>query len=149
MKQPIHIRELQGIDEMLAQLSVLQELYPKLTLEYYREMLEKMLPNNYGQVAVFDGDVCIGVSGYWYGTKIWCGSYIELDNVVVAKSHRGTGAGKLLSEYLDEKAKSLGCNIMTLDAYTSNFKAHRFYYNQGYAPRGFHFIKILEEDKLT
>jgi len=143
------IKELTTIDQMLEQLPVMQELYPKLTPEYYREMLEKMLPHNYGQVAVFDGETCIGISGYWHGTKLWCGPYIELDNVIVIRSAQGTGAGKLLSNYLDQKAKELGCHIMTLDAYSNNFKAHRFYYNQGYAPRGFHFIKILDESKLT
>lgn len=134
---------------MLGQLHVMQELYPRLTLEYYSEMLDKMLPHNYGQAAVFAGEKCIGISGYWLGTKLWCGSYLELDNVIVTEAARGTGAGKLLSAYFDEKAENLGCHIMTLDAYSNNFKAHRFYYNQGYAPRGFHFVKILDGGKLT
>lgn len=143
------VRELTTVEEMLEQLPVMQELYPKLTHAYYREMLEQMLPHNYGQVAVFDGETCIGISGYWLGTKLWCGPYLELDNVIIVKAARGTGAGKLLSHYLDEKAQQQGCHIMTLDAYSNNFKAHRFYYNQGYAPRGFHFVKLLDSDKLT
>lgn len=145
----MEIRELTTKEAMLRYLPVMQELYPALTHAYYDEMLTRMLPHNYGQVGVFDGETCLGISGYWYGTKLWCGPYLELDNVIVIKAARGTGAGKLLSAYLDEKAKELGCHIMTLDAYTSNFKAHRFYYNQGYAPRGFHFIKLLEPEKLT
>jgi GNAT superfamily N-acetyltransferase len=145
----MNIRELTTKEDMLRYLPVMQELYPKLTHAYYDEMLTRMLPHNYGQIGVFDGETCLGISGYWYGTKLWCGPYLELDNVIVIKAARGTGAGKLLSAYLDDKAKELGCHIMTLDAYTSNFKAHRFYYNQGYAPRGFHFIKLLEAEKLT
>lgn len=143
------VRELTTKEEMLKQLPVMQELYPELTFEYYEQMLDQMLPHNYGQVAVFDGENCIGISGYWHGTKLWCGSYIELDNVVVSHHARGKGAGKLLANYLEEKAKELDCNILVLDAYSNNFKAHRFYYNQGYAPRGFHFIKLLQKDKLT
>lgn len=143
------VRELTSKAEMLHYLPVMQELYPKLTADYYAELLDQMLPHNYGQIGVFDGETCLGISGYWRGTKLWCGPYIELDNVIVIEQARGTGAGKLLSAYLDEKAAQLGCHIMTLDAYSNNFKAHRFYYNQGYAPRGFHFIKILREDKLT
>jgi len=145
----MYIKELTSKEQMLEYLSVMQELYPELSADYYDEMLDKMLPHNYGQIAVFEGDQCLGISGYWLGTKLWCGSYLELDNVVVIEAARGTGAGKLLSTYLDQKAKNLGCHIMTLDAYSNNFKAHRFYYNQGYAPRGFHFIKLLEADKLT
>lgn len=145
----MEIRELKTLEEMLPHLSVLQELYPDLTAEYYRKMLLDMLPNNYAQVAVFEQKKCIAISGYWLGTKLWCGSYLELDNVIVSQSARGTGAGKLIQHYLEEKAANLNCNIMALDAYTNNFKAHRFYYNQGYAPKGFHFVKILNEDGLT
>ena len=145
----MEIRELKTLEEMLPHLSVLQELYPDLTAEYYRKMLQDMLPNNYAQVAVFHQGKCIAISGYWLGTKLWCGPYLELDNVIVSQSARGTGAGKLIQHYLEEKATKLNCNIMALDAYTNNFKAHRFYYNQGYAPKGFHFVKILNEDGLT
>ncbi len=134
---------------MLPHLSVLQELYPDLTVENYRKMLLDMLPNKYAQVAVFEQEKCLAISGYWLGTKLWCGPYLELDNVIVSQSARGTGAGKLIQHYLEEKAQELNCNIMALDAYTNNFKAHRFYYNQGYAPKGFHFVKILNEDGLT
>lgn len=145
----LSVKELTSMEEMLLYLPVMQELYPNLTVEYYSGLLERMLPHNYGQIAVFDGEKCLGISGYWCGTKLWCGPYIEMDNVIVIAAARGTGAGKALAVYLEEKAKTLGCHVMTLDAYNNNFAAHRFYYNQGYAPRGFHFIKLLQEDKLT
>lgn len=143
------IRELKTLEEMIPHWDILRELYPKLDLESYRSMLENMIPHNYAQVGVFRDHKCIAISGYWLGTKLWCGPYLELDNVIVSEAARGTGAGKLIQNYLEEKARALNCHIMVLDAYANNFKAHRFYYNQGYAPRGFHFIKILDEDGLT
>jgi GNAT superfamily N-acetyltransferase len=72
-----------------------------------------------------------------------------LDNVVVKESFRSKGAGKLMADYLEKKAKELNCTILVLDAYTTNFKAHRFYYNQGYGPKGFHFVKVLDEKGLS
>jgi GNAT superfamily N-acetyltransferase len=145
----MEIREFTTKSEMLAQYNVIKELYPKLTLKNYSSMLDAMLPNNYGQIGVFVNEECIAISGFWQGTKLWCGPYLELDNVIVKESSRSTGAGKFMEHYLTEKALQNGCHIMVLDAYTHNFKAHRFYYNQGYAPRGFHFIKLLDESKLT
>lgn len=142
------IKELNGIDEMLAYIDVMQELYPSLTESQYHEMLTDMLPNNYGQVAVFDGDICVGISGFWLGTKLWCGKYLELDNVIVRNDYRSKGVGKIISQYLEEKAERNNCNIQVLDAYTSNFKAHRFYYNQGFSPKGFHFVKVLNADGI-
>ena len=143
------LRELNGLDEMLQTLDVLQELYPSLTPENYLADLKEMLPNNrYGQVAIFDGDTCIGVSGYWIGTKLWCGKYLEIDNLVVSAKVRSKGVGKMIFDYLAEKAKQEECSMVSLDSYTSNFKAHKFFYNEGFAPKGFHFINILDAEKI-
>ena len=143
------VRELDGKAEMLNYLSVMQELYPSLTLEDYDTDLTAMIPNNkYGQVAVFDGDACLGIAGYWIGTKLWCGKYLEIDNMVVSSKFRSRGVGKLIFNYLNEKAKEEGCSMMALDSYTANFKAHKFFYNEGFGPKGFHFIRILEEDMI-
>jgi GNAT superfamily N-acetyltransferase len=143
------LRELNGLDEMLQTLDVLQELYPSLTPENYLADLKEMLPNNrYGQVAVFDGDTCVGVSGFWIGTKLWCGKYLEIDNLVVSAKVRSKGVGKMIFGYLAEKAKQEECSMVSLDSYTSNFKAHKFFYNEGFAPKGFHFINILDAEKI-
>ena len=144
----MEIRELKTIDEMISQLSVMQELYPSLTEIQYYEMLSEMIPNNYGQIAVFENEKCVGISGYWIGTKLWCGKYLELDNVIVSKEYRSKGVGKILSDFLDKKAHLNNCTILVLDAYTSNFKAHRFYYNQGFSPKGFHFVKIIYKNVI-
>lgn len=145
----MEIRELTTIDEMVSEIETIRELYPNLSVEKYTEMLTEMIPCHYFQVAVFENNVCLGISGYWMSTKLWCGKYLELDNVVVRSEFRSKGIGKLLTEYLEEKAKKAGSTILVLDAYTTNFGAHRFYYNQGFGPKGFHFVKILNEDGIN
>ncbi len=142
------IKELHTIKEMLQEIEVMKELYPSLTEDQYTEMLTSMLPHNYKQIAVYDEERCVGISGFWVGTKLWCGKYLELDNVIVSAKYRSKGVGKIMSEYLEKKAIELNCNIQVLDAYSTNFKAHRFYYNQGFSPKGFHFIKIMNEDGI-
>ncbi len=142
------IRELISMDEMIQYMSVLQDLYPSLEETSYRKELEFMLQHNYGQVAVFDGEICVGISGYWIGNKIWCGKYLEMDNLNVLPEYRSKGAGKLIADFLNQKAIDENCSMVALDSYTTNYKAHRFFYNQGFAPKGFHFIKILKEEKI-
>jgi ribosomal protein S18 acetylase RimI-like enzyme len=143
------VKELNSKGEILQHLSVVKFLYPELTFEKYSEMLDQMLNANYGQVAVFEDKKCIAISGFWSGTKLWCGKYIELDNVVVDPEYRSKGIGKLMSDFLEKKAVEMKCTILVLDAYTTNFGAHRFYYNQGFGPKGFHFVKVLDENGLT
>ena len=142
------VRELIDKEEMLKNLSVLQDLYPSLTLSEYSSELDLMLPHNYGQVGVFEGDICLGLSGFWIGTKLWCGKYLELDNIVVSKTQRSQGIGKLMFDFLHKKALENDCTMLSLDSYTTNFKAHKFFYNEGFAPKGFHFINILKDEKV-
>ena len=145
----LEVKELASLEEMLAQIELMQFLYPKLTLEKYKSYLQEMVPHNYTQVAVFDSDECLGITGCWFGIKLWSGKYLEIDNFIVHPNHRSKGIGKLLTDYVNQKALDLGCTNIVLDAYTNNFTAHRFYYNQGYGPKGFHFVKILNEEGLT
>lgn len=145
----MEIRELTALDEMTAQLELIQQLYPKMTLAKYRSFLDEMIPNRYTQVAVFDNNKCIGITGCWTSVKLWSGKYLEIDNFVVHEAYRSRGIGKMLTDFIEQKALELGCTNIVLDAFTTNFAAHRFYYNQGYGPKGFHFVKILDENGLT
>lgn len=134
---------------MFAQIDMIRFAYPNITEEKYKAYLEAMIPHNYTQVAIFDADKCVGLTGLWFGTKLWSGKYLEIDNFIVHPDHRSQGIGKILTDFANQKALDLECTLIVLDAFTSNFTAHRFYYNQGYNPRGFHFIKTLNEDGLT
>lgn len=145
----LQTRELTTIDEMLSQIDTMRFLYPNITLEKYQSFLSEMVPHNYTQIAVFENEVCLGITGCWSSTKLWTGKYLEIDNFVVHPEHRSKGIGKILTDYIEQKALDLGCSSIVLDAFTGNFGAHRFYYNQGYGPKGFHFVKVLDENKLT
>jgi GNAT superfamily N-acetyltransferase len=141
--------EIKTLEEMLEQIEIIRHLYPNISEEKYKNYLQAMIPHNYTQIAIFDGEKCVGLTGLWYGIKLWSGKYIEIDNFIVHPEHRSKGIGKILTDYVHQKATDLNCTMIVLDAYTQNFTAHRFYYNQGYEPRGFHFVKTLNEEGLT
>jgi GNAT superfamily N-acetyltransferase len=143
------IKELILISEMLPHFEMIQFLYPKMKNETYESYLNEMLPHNYKQLAIFEGEICVGITGFWFGVKLWTGKYLEIDNFVTHPEHRKKGIAKLMTDYLAEKAKDLGCTCLVLDAFTGNFEAHRFYYNQGYEPRGFHFIKTINKNGFS
>jgi GNAT superfamily N-acetyltransferase len=44
----------------------------------------------------------------------------------VHPEHRKKGIGKIMTDYVDIKAKELGCTMIVLDAFTGNYTAHRF-----------------------
>ena len=143
------IQELDLISEMLLQFKMIQLLYPTIKIETYETYLNDMLPHNYKQLAIFEGEKCVGITGFWFGTKLWTGKYLEIDNFVTHTEHRKRGIAKLMTDYLAVKAKNLDCTCIVLDAFTGNFEAHRFYYNQGYEPKGFHFIKTINKNGFS
>lgn len=144
----MELKELSSKEEMLQNFDLIQEMYPSISYEEYSNELDVMLPHNYGQVAIYDGETCAGLTGYWIGSKLWCGKYMELDNVVVSSQYRSKGIGERLFKHMEQKAKDLGCTMLALDSYTDNFKAHKFFYAQSFVPRGFHFINILDKSKV-
>ena len=139
------LKELTTIEEMLAQLPIFKQLYPDYTIEKYKSLLEQMVPNNYKQLIVVQENQTVGLAGFWIGTKLWSGKYLELDNVVVHQDFRSQKIGSIMTNYLNQKAIAENCNMIVLDAFTTNFGAHKFYMNHGYVPKGFHFVKFLNE----
>lgn len=144
----MEIRTLRTKEEMLGNFQLLLEVYPTLELEAYSYELDQMLAHNYGQTCVYKNDVCVALTGFWIGYKLWCGKYMELDNVVVSAKERSTGIGEVLFDHMKNFAEAEGCTMLALDSYTDNFKAHKFFYKKGYIPRGFHFIQVLKPERV-
>jgi GNAT superfamily N-acetyltransferase len=90
--------------------------------------------------AFIDGRL-VAFAGAWIATKIWCGKYLEIDNFIVHPSHRSQGIGTALMDHLETLAIEHGCNLQTLDAWTSNHASHRLYFRRGFEVWGFHFVK--------
>ena len=139
----MHLRTLATAEEMLPRLALIQQLTPSLTRAEYRSLLEAMIPHRYAMLAAFEGDACLGLSGYWIGHKLYCGRYLEIDNFVVDAAHRSRGIGQSLVDELLRIARREGCVHVMLDAYLENTAGHRFYERHGFVKRGYHFIKPL------
>ncbi|OYU94450.1 MAG: GNAT family N-acetyltransferase [Bacteroidetes bacterium B1(2017)] len=130
-----------NLQQMLDQFALIQQLNPTIKASNYEEMILEMYPLPYRMLGVFDGEHCIAVCGYWVLTKLYCGKYLELDNVVVDEKYRSKGIGKIMSEHMNQIAIKENCRVMVLDAYIPNQKAHEFYEREGYEKKGYHFVK--------
>ncbi|MCJ8163856.1 GNAT family N-acetyltransferase [Pontibacter sp. E15-1] len=138
------VQEIRGLEPMLAQYRLVQQLNPSMPKERYKELLQQMLPSGYRMVGAFnEAGACVGLSGFWVGTKLYSGKYLEPDNFVVDAAYRSAGVGKLLSDWMLEEAQRLHCDTVMLDAYVTNGPAHRFYFREGFHVKSFHFFKSL------
>ena len=140
---PYEILILTQKSEMLPHYDLIRQLSPAVTEERYHYVLDDMLVHGYRMVAVFEAADCVGISGIWVATKIYSGRYLEMDNVVVADTHRSRGIGKLLTDFIEKLALAEDCETIMLDAYLENEKAHAFYEREGFTSRGYHFLKRI------
>ncbi len=139
------LKELISFEEMKAQYFLLQQLNPRLLQDDYETMLPDMIRNGYRQVVVLENGTPVGMSGFWINTKLYCGKYIEMDNVVTNVTHRSKGIGKILCDWITQKGRAEGCRHILLDAYVNNRDAHRFYFREGFFIEGFHMNKKIAD----
>lgn len=108
-----------------------------------KERLLEMVQQNYECLGVFDAEKLIGVCGLWFQTRHYAGRSVEVDHVIIDESYRSHGIGKILMEYVYDYARKKSCKWVELNTYVHNFPSHKFYYNQGFVAKGYHFVKEL------
>lgn len=137
--------------QLPAAAALLALLNPETPTEIIVERLHALLTDHdhYQLFGAFAGDTLVGVAGAWIATKIWCGRYLEIDNLVVAPEQRSAGVGSLLIRHLEALARKRDCNIVVLDSYTANHPSHRLYHRLGFEIWGFHFAKPVGDWKAA
>ena len=108
-----------------------------------KERLTEMVTQNYECLGIYNDAKLIGVCGLWYQTRHYAGKSVEMDHVIIDKDHRGKGIGKMLMDFIYRHAKIKNCSWVELNTYVHNFPSHKFYYNEGFIAKGYHFIKEL------
>lgn len=79
------------------------------------------------------------VAGYVALTLVWSlefgGRIAFVDELFVARSHRGRGIGRATLEFVEDKAKALQATALMLECTVANDPARRLYSGCGYSPR--------------
>ena len=124
------------------------DLFKPNTTKYSEQELALLLNNETKPIFVYDdGDVL----GYAFcqiaevknDRLLQDRKTLYIDDLCVDESARGKHIGKALFDYVRDYAKSIGCHAITLNVWTGNDSAIRFYQNMGMHPQ-----KIGMEIKL-
>jgi hypothetical protein len=140
----IKILPKEKIFDIIPLLNQLNENTPE---DILKERLLEMVTQNYECAVMYDKLKIVGICGIWYMTRHYIGKSMEVDHVVIDNAYRSKGLGRIFFDWIYEHVKSKGCEASELNAYVNNPKSHKFYYNEGYNIYGFHFLKVLREDK--
>jgi len=125
--------------------ALLALLNPETPAALIAERLATLLTDHshYEIFGAFSSGKLVGVAGAWIATKIWCGRYLEIDNLVVDPDQRSAGIGSLLIRHLENLGRERDCKLVVLDSYTANRPSHRLYHRLGFEIWGFHFVKPI------
>jgi len=106
----------------------------KYTVCELRELLKNEAKPVY--VAVNEEDVCLGYAFCQLKEQPFSNNMIQfrslfIDDLCIDKHARGQHIGECLFEYVKQKAKKLGCYEVTLNVWTGNTPAEKFYEKMG------------------
>jgi diamine N-acetyltransferase len=107
------------------------------------ERFSEMFTQNYECFGIYSGSELVGVFGLWFMTRHYAGRSCEPDHIYILEEHRNKGIGKKLFEFIYGYAEEKGCETSELNSYVSNYRSHKFYLNEGYEIKGYHFLKKL------
>ncbi len=133
----------------LAEIPAAAQLLAHLNHETPVELIESRLQTIFAEhphyllIGAFLGEKLVGLTGAWVATKVWCGLYLEIDNLVVDPAQRSLGIGTLLIERLEEIGRERDCKVLVIDSYAANRASHRLYHRLGFEIWSFHFIKEI------
>ncbi len=140
----MEIREISPA-EMTSILPLIAGQNPSIPRDELELRLRTMLTREYRCIGAFLDEKLIGVAGFWTGCRLWCGRYIDADNVVVDPAYRNLGVGAKLMAWIHDEGKRINADVAVLDSYVTFTDAHRFYERLGYEKLGYHFVLVLKK----
>lgn len=139
----IVIRELKGI-EQIAAIFPLYSTHNGMSEVMFRERIAAMIAQgNYRCIAAYAGERMVGISGFWTGTFLWCGKYVEPDHVVVDPAMRSHGIGAKLLAWIETEGLRIGCDTAKVVMMIGRDRSHHFYVRNGYSDDSLQLIKPL------
>lgn len=108
-----------------------------------RDVLERLIPGLQRHPTslvflAFDGDEAIGLAVCFVGFSTFAARpLVNLHDLAVTPGQRGRGAGRLLLQRVEARARELGCCRLTLEVRSDNDRARGLYASFGFRDKAF------------
>ena len=119
-----------------------RQLRPQLPEDYVSRVAQ-VLAAGARMTLVIEDEAVVSVALWRVIENTYEGRRLYVDDLVTDEARRSCGAGKLLFDWLEEEARRLGCDVLTLDSGVQRARAHQFYFRQGMHIPSFCFRKGL------
>ncbi|HEU4653943.1 MAG TPA: GNAT family N-acetyltransferase [Steroidobacteraceae bacterium] len=142
MQKQTMVQRLESDADILAGSEVMRQLRPHIKADQYLAIVRRMMNSDgYRQAAVQVDGMVRAVAGYRFMEMLYCGKILYVDDLITDEQTRSRGHGKLLIEWLENEARTNGCDELHLDSGVQREHAHRFYFREGLTINAYHFRK--------
>lgn len=119
-----------------------RQLRPDLPAAY-AVRLGQIVANGGRMTLVVEGQDVVAISLWRVIENTYEGRRLYVDDLVTESQRRSRGHGSLLLEWLENRARLLGCSVLALDSGVQRSRAHRFYFREGMHISAYSFRKAL------
>ncbi|MCK6407121.1 MAG: GNAT family N-acetyltransferase [Rhodocyclaceae bacterium] len=110
----------------------------------YADRLCAVFANGGRMAVVTDGESVRAVALWRLIENTYEGRRLYVDDLVTDEAQRSQGFGKMLFDWLQAKARQLGCDVIALDSGVQRAGAHKFYFREGMHVPSFCFRKVIK-----
>jgi GNAT superfamily N-acetyltransferase len=120
-----------------------RQLRPQLPEDYVSRLLE-IFAAGARMAIVAEEENVVSVAIWRLVENTYEGRRLYVDDLVSDAARRSCGAGRRLLDWLEARARSLGCGVLALDSGVQRQDAHRFYFRERMVISSFCFKKALQ-----
>ena len=122
----------------------MRELRPHLQREAFVDIVRDMQRDGYTLAYLAPSGTVVGVTGFRIKRTLFCDKFLYVDDLVTVSGERSKGYGRIVLDWLKERARAEGCAELRLDSGIQRKDAHRFYQRNDVAIVAYHFRSELE-----
>jgi GNAT superfamily N-acetyltransferase len=126
-------------EQIAACYPVMRELRPHIEARAFVQIVRAMQREGYCLAFATDRTVVVAVAGFRIKRTLFCDRFLYVDDLVTVSTKRSNGYGRILLEWLKERARAEGCAELHLDSANHRADAHRFYERNGVPASALHF----------
>lgn len=126
-------------EDILRCYAVMAELRPHVPLDGFVARVHRMQHDGFRLAFLDEGGAIRAVAGFRILDQLVSGRVLYVDDLVTDSTARSSGHGAALLSWLEQRARSEGCEYLELDSGVHRAGAHRFYFRHSLSIIAYHF----------
>lgn len=134
-----HISLAETDEDILRCHAVMAELRPHVPSDGFVPRVRRMQSEGFHLAFLAEAGEIRAVAGYRILDQLVSGRVLYVDDLVTKEGLRSSGHGAALLTWLQERARTEGCEYLELDSGVHRAGAHRFYFRHSLSIIAYHF----------